>query len=114
MFTIDLSRQDYDLYYRGFANGTLWPVLHYQIGLGHFEWPDYEGYRRVNGMFAHALQPKSRAETARNDLRDGIQMSKIILAQDKDDSKQAVLLQGISELLKKVISIPPPIEIRGE
>ena len=52
LFTIDLSRQDYDEYYRGFANGTLWPVLHYQIGLGRFEWPEYEGYRRVNGMFA--------------------------------------------------------------
>jgi trehalose 6-phosphate synthase len=55
LFTIDLSRRDYDLYYRGFANGTLWPVLHYQIGLGRFEWPEYEGYRRVNGMFAQAL-----------------------------------------------------------
>ena len=55
LYTIDLSRADYDLYYRGFANGTLWPVLHYQIGLGRFEWPEYEGYRRVNGMFARAL-----------------------------------------------------------
>jgi trehalose 6-phosphate synthase len=55
LYTIDLSRQDYDLYYRGFANGTLWPVLHYQIGLGRFEWPEYEGYRRVNGLFAQAL-----------------------------------------------------------
>jgi trehalose 6-phosphate synthase len=55
LFTIDLSRQDYDQYYRGFANGTLWPVLHYQIGLARFEWPEYEGYRRVNGMFAQAL-----------------------------------------------------------
>ena len=25
--------RDYDEFYRGFANGTLWPVLHYQIGL---------------------------------------------------------------------------------
>jgi trehalose 6-phosphate synthase len=55
--TIDLSRQDYDDYYRGFANDTLWPVLHYQIGLGHFEWPEFEGYRRVNQLFAAALAP---------------------------------------------------------
>ena len=55
LFTIDLSPEDYDLYYKGFANGTLWPVLHYQIGLGRFEWPEYEGYRRVNAMFAQAL-----------------------------------------------------------
>src|SRR3984957_846310 len=55
LFTIDLSREDYDQYYRGFANGTLWPVLHYQIDLGRFEWPEYEGYRRVNRIFAQAL-----------------------------------------------------------
>jgi trehalose 6-phosphate synthase len=57
LYTIDLSRQDYDEFYRGFANGTLWPVLHYQIGLGRFEWPEFEGYRRVNDRFAAALAP---------------------------------------------------------
>jgi len=62
LFTIDLSRQDYDQYYRGFANGTLWPVLHYQIGLGRFEWPEYEGYRRVNGLFAQALAKLARPD----------------------------------------------------
>ena len=62
LFTIDLSRRDYDLYYKGFANGTLWPVLHYQIGLGRFEWPEYEGYKRVNMMFAQALTRLVRAD----------------------------------------------------
>ena len=62
LFTIDLSRQDYDEFYRGFANGTLWPVLHYQIGLGHFEWPEFEGYRRVNDLFAAALAPLVRPD----------------------------------------------------
>ena len=61
LFTIDLSRKDYDEYYRGFANDTLWPVLHYQIGLGHFEWLEFEGYRRVNTLFAEALTPLVRA-----------------------------------------------------
>jgi trehalose 6-phosphate synthase len=60
LFTIDLSRQDYDEFYRGFANGTLWPVLHYQIGLGRFEWSEFEGYRRVNDRFASALKPLLR------------------------------------------------------
>ncbi|HVZ06682.1 alpha,alpha-trehalose-phosphate synthase (UDP-forming) [Rhodopila sp.] len=55
LFTVDLSRRDYDDFYRGFANGTLWPVLHYQIGLGRFEWTEFEGYRRVNDLFARAL-----------------------------------------------------------
>jgi trehalose 6-phosphate synthase len=62
LYTIDLSREDYDLYYRGFANGTLWPVLHYQIGLGRFEWSEFEGYRRVNRMFAQALVKLARAD----------------------------------------------------
>jgi trehalose 6-phosphate synthase len=62
LFTIDLSRQDYDEYYRGFANDTLWPVLHYQIGLGHFEWPEFQGYRRVNELFAAALSPLVRPD----------------------------------------------------
>jgi len=55
LVTINLTRADYDEFYRGFANGTLWPVLHYQIGLHRFEWSDFEGYRRVNALFAEAL-----------------------------------------------------------
>ncbi|HET8996545.1 MAG TPA: trehalose-6-phosphate synthase, partial [Acetobacteraceae bacterium] len=57
LFTIDLSRRDYDEFYRGFANDTLWPVLHYQIGLHSFEWPQFAAYRRVNALFAHSLAP---------------------------------------------------------
>ncbi|HSU04071.1 MAG TPA: trehalose-6-phosphate synthase [Acetobacteraceae bacterium] len=53
--TVDLSRRDYDEFYRGFANGTLWPVLHYQIGLARFDWAEFAGYRRVNELFARSL-----------------------------------------------------------
>jgi trehalose 6-phosphate synthase len=60
LYTINLARQDYDQYYRGFANGTLWPVLHYQIGLGHYEESEFRGYRRVNDYFAQALRPLLR------------------------------------------------------
>jgi trehalose 6-phosphate synthase len=62
LFTIDLSRRDYDEFYRGFANGTLWPALHYQIGLGRFEWSEFAGYRRVNDLFAQALAPLLRPD----------------------------------------------------
>jgi trehalose 6-phosphate synthase len=62
LFTINLSRQDYDQFYRGFANGTLWPVLHYQIGLGHYEEQAFQGYRRVNDLFARALKPLLRPD----------------------------------------------------
>ena len=30
--TIDLSREDHQEYYRGFANRVLWPIFHYRIG----------------------------------------------------------------------------------
>jgi trehalose 6-phosphate synthase len=55
LVTVDLSRKDYDEFYRGFANGTLWPTLHYQIGLGRFDWAEFAGYRRVNTLFARCV-----------------------------------------------------------
>ncbi len=55
LFTVDLSRQDYDQFYRGFANGTLWPTLHYQIGLGRFDRAEFAGYKRVNELFARSI-----------------------------------------------------------
>jgi trehalose 6-phosphate synthase len=55
LFTVDLSRHDYDDFYRGFANGTLWPTLHYQVGHARFDWKEFAGYRRVNELFARAL-----------------------------------------------------------
>ena len=62
LFTVDLSRADYDQFYRGFANGTLWPILHDQIGHAHFEWSDFAGYRRVNELFARSLTPLVRPD----------------------------------------------------
>ena len=31
--TVGLTRKDYDQYYRGFSNATLWPVFHYRNDL---------------------------------------------------------------------------------
>ena len=55
LYTVDLCRRDYDEFYRGFANGTLWPTLHYQVGHAHFDRAEFAGYRRVNALFAQAL-----------------------------------------------------------
>jgi trehalose 6-phosphate synthase len=55
LYTVDLRRRDYDEFYRGFANGTLWPTLHYQVGHAHFDRAEFAGYRRVNTLFAQAL-----------------------------------------------------------
>jgi len=53
--TLDLGTEDYQRYYRGFANATLWPTLHYRLGLAQFSREDYAGYRAVNAAFATAL-----------------------------------------------------------
>lgn len=55
--TVDLCRDDHDAYYRGYANGVLWPVFHYRLDLADFDHGFIEGYRRVNRMFAHKLLP---------------------------------------------------------
>jgi trehalose 6-phosphate synthase len=51
----DLSRQDFDEYYNGFANRVLWPVLHYRQDLAEFSRRDLSGYLRVNDHFADLL-----------------------------------------------------------
>ncbi|HWI26011.1 MAG TPA: trehalose-6-phosphate synthase [Stellaceae bacterium] len=55
--TVDLARQDYEQYYLGYANGTLWPLLHYRLGLMAYRHEDYQGYLRVNMRMARQLQP---------------------------------------------------------
>jgi len=53
--TIDLSRDAYNKFYVGFANGTLWPLLHFRPGLMEFRREQLEGYRQANEIFAAAL-----------------------------------------------------------
>ncbi|WEY40359.1 alpha,alpha-trehalose-phosphate synthase (UDP-forming) [Paraburkholderia sp. SUR17] len=53
--TVGLTRKDYDQYYRGFSNATLWPVFHYRNDLARYERDEYAGYRRVNAWLAHKL-----------------------------------------------------------
>jgi trehalose 6-phosphate synthase len=55
--TIDLTQRDYDEYYVGFANSTLWPLFHYRLDLAEFAQRTWAGYQRVNALFAHRLQP---------------------------------------------------------
>ncbi|MDX1711664.1 MAG: trehalose-6-phosphate synthase, partial [Rhodovibrionaceae bacterium] len=53
--TLDLSQRDYDEYYNGFANRTLWPLFHYRLDLTEFSRRTMAGYQRVNAFFAHRL-----------------------------------------------------------
>jgi trehalose 6-phosphate synthase len=53
--TIDLSQADFDGYYGGFSNRTLWPLFHYRLDLASFDRDSYITYRRVNRLFAEQL-----------------------------------------------------------
>jgi len=58
--TIDLSQADHDDYYNGFANRTLWPLLHFRVDLVDYSRETYTAYRRVNALFAEKLAPLLR------------------------------------------------------
>lgn len=60
--TMDLGDADYRHFYTGFANGALYPLLLYRLGLMAFREEDYAGYRKVNRAFATVLAPMLRAD----------------------------------------------------
>jgi trehalose 6-phosphate synthase len=60
--TIDLSYQDFDAYYNGFANRTLWPLLHFRVDLVDYSRETWAGYQRVNALFAERLLPELRED----------------------------------------------------
>ncbi|WP_233850686.1 alpha,alpha-trehalose-phosphate synthase (UDP-forming) [Paraburkholderia sp. HD33-4] len=60
--TVALMRRDYDQYYRGFSNATLWPAFHYRTDLLHYDRHDFEGYGRVNAWLAQQLVPLLRED----------------------------------------------------
>jgi trehalose 6-phosphate synthase len=51
----DLTEEDFDEYYNGFANRVLWPILHYRLDLAEFSRRDLSGYMRVNEHFADEM-----------------------------------------------------------
>jgi trehalose 6-phosphate synthase len=53
--TVELKPDDFDHYYNGFCNSTLWPLFHYSAGHFRYEQRDYEAYLRVNAYFARQL-----------------------------------------------------------
>ena len=59
--TVDLEETDYQEYYNGYANKTLWPLFHYRVDLTAYDRSFGEGYDRVNKRFAETLLPPDRA-----------------------------------------------------
>lgn len=57
LVTLDLSEDEVSLYYTGFANRTMWPLLHSFPERVTIRRDTYRAYRRVNQRFAEALIP---------------------------------------------------------
>jgi len=55
--TVDLTRAEYEHYYLGHANATLWPLLHYRLGLVQYRREAFQGYLQVNARMAQQLLP---------------------------------------------------------
>lgn len=60
--TFSLNRDDFEHYYNGYSNKVLWPVCHYLLGFLEYDAADFEGYLRVNSLFARKLAPLLRPE----------------------------------------------------
>ena len=55
--TVDLEEHDFQEYYNGYANRTLWPLFHYRVDLTAYDRAYGQGYDRVNTRFAETLRP---------------------------------------------------------
>ena len=58
--TIDLSREDYEGYYNGFSNRTLWPLLHFRLDLVDYNALTQAAYRGGKALIAEKLAKESR------------------------------------------------------
>jgi trehalose 6-phosphate synthase len=60
--TVDLSRADHQGYYVDYANGSLWPLLHYRLGLVEYKRRAFDRYLKVNRYLAQTLRPLLRPD----------------------------------------------------
>lgn len=55
--TLDLRRSEFEPYYAGHANETLWPLFHYLLKDFKFRAAEHDAYENVNRVFASKLLP---------------------------------------------------------
>lgn len=55
--TVDMSPEDDEFFYQGYANRSLWPLLHYRLDLAHFDPAMEKSYRYVNQRMAARVLP---------------------------------------------------------
>jgi len=57
LITVDMTEQEQEEFYGGYANTTLWPLMHYRLDLASFERRFEATYRHVNERMAARLSP---------------------------------------------------------
>ncbi|HEX6638216.1 MAG TPA: trehalose-6-phosphate synthase [Steroidobacteraceae bacterium] len=55
--SIDFDKAEYQDFYLGFCNGTLWPLFHYFVDGFRYNDTQYEAYQRMNARYARLLAP---------------------------------------------------------
>ena len=60
--TCPFTQEQYQKYYSGFANSTLWPAMHDRADLIEYNAEEYEVYQQVNRLFAQKLQQTAQAD----------------------------------------------------
>lgn len=60
--TCPLTKDQYQKYYSGFANNTLWPAMHDRADLIEYHPEEYDVYQQVNRLFAQKLQQIAQPE----------------------------------------------------
>ena len=55
--SIDFGKSEYQDFYLGFCNGTLWPLFHYFVDGFRYNDAQYEAYQRMNQRYARQLAP---------------------------------------------------------
>lgn len=56
----DLSEEEHEGFYLGYANRALWPVFHYRVDLANFDEHQFSIYAEVNERFARLIMPRLR------------------------------------------------------
>lgn len=60
--TVALNKEQFELYYNGFCNNTLWPLFHYRAGFFDYDRAQFGAYLAINESFARGLVPLLQPE----------------------------------------------------
>lgn len=58
---VHLTSEQIDLFYSGYSNDTLWPLLHYFGEFTHYRDDYWQSYRQVNQLFAKVIKKQTGA-----------------------------------------------------